>query len=1284
MPTPERLYEPEERAGSAAIGGFFTKLGQFASAVTKPDMTYGGGSRRDTRCYRNGGARYDYGTKTAAPPTVIHYGAPKAVKFSISPPPLPDASSRFGASRPIHKLNGAEETRLVTSRRGGAHARHYDDDDEEYGYEGGRVGPAVPRELRLQRAGARGEGGEQGGRGAGKRHAPIVVVDPTPPPELRIQLCPSGPFGSITAAATAGPKVGGSSRAKINPYEVLDRPWGVSGSTTSRLPPRITSTSEEGGSGGAVTSIMRVMVAFEALRLGKLPTNDQMDRILYVLGEMSRAHGRKFQLSPEGREVMKSFHKLFKVARQFMHEKNPGEEIQRFSYHMHEATQRMRREEQLPAAQEALGHIMTVANLVFTSTSARKLLVSVNDLIQDVLKDVTRETAKGVEEEFAGEDEETTTTTSSMTSTTTASAEREYGDEWGGRGTEAGEYYEEEEEVEEGEEEYHEFDMGSPYQEEEAAPEEQQQRRERLKGFKAADFDREEFAPTTGAGQPIKPSLRRGGTTGAGPTTTFGRPTLQFEDVLAESGPEALMSAMTGEGMEGVTVVRQSTSSFTITPLVTFPEEEGEEMAMDECGKGDETGGVSGFRARPGNGIGSSKSAGPTPEWSGEREKGGEKGEMGGGEMGGERSAAMEPEQQHMYRTVGVPSQTEMGESSTTIPPTTPAETTDSTDTQLGETIPIEPGRSPSGEQETMQSATEYQESPNVPQSAEEGQGGSSIAAQAVPPNSPLLELYEGQEREAEEPQYEEVPEERAAYATGSTTGMTTESGDDVNGGYPDEVLHDSWLRSRKRRPSATSTGSNGGYPKEALRESMLRGQKQQTPQTQSTSTQPRQRQSSISESEPSTKRDFHEMLERKAAERERMEVQRRPKPSGGDRGGKPSAKEMMQAPVSRMMRAVTENVPEPGAKVLTRAQEATEKAIDRHWTEDRRRELEDRFFGIIAELHRPQSKEARQAIVALIDMSQDSAALQALRDPSLNDAMRAGKTFIERLCSGASLDPIIDSFRQISSRVTKDPHLRVLIADIQDFVRRCATDRRLTVEHPEIVRERFRSLIQRARDALMETGGRVGMELRGRRGGEIDYEASQRGWEEQLRTIGKGLDDMITGYREDEGLSELTNAMTSVTNALFLDRHGSPVLKTALWNDFTNVFLPMLMEQVAVIPIPRLEYVDKDWHIVLEDIAIYTDNVIPKLMEVKMANSSMFGLRQNIGAETMHTLKVSMFQIHADVRDVPFYVHKKTGFPRVTDTGIANLLIDGQGITVTIKVDVDLESPGQTLRPLK
>lgn len=45
--------------------------------------------------------------------------------------------------------------------------------------------------------------------------------------------------------------------------------------------------------------------------------------------------------------------------------------------------------------------------------------------------------------------------------------------------------------------------------------------------------------------------------------------------------------------------------------------------------------------------------------------------------------------------------------------------------------------------------------------------------------------------------------------------------------------------------------------------------------------------------------------------------------------------------------------------------------------------------------------------------------------------------------------------------------------------------------------------------------------------------------------------------------------------------------------------------------------------------------------------------------------MTLTLSQIQADMRDVAFYFHKKTGLPRLKDSGLADVFLGGKGITV-------------------
>lgn len=47
--------------------------------------------------------------------------------------------------------------------------------------------------------------------------------------------------------------------------------------------------------------------------------------------------------------------------------------------------------------------------------------------------------------------------------------------------------------------------------------------------------------------------------------------------------------------------------------------------------------------------------------------------------------------------------------------------------------------------------------------------------------------------------------------------------------------------------------------------------------------------------------------------------------------------------------------------------------------------------------------------------------------------------------------------------------------------------------------------------------------------------------------------------------------------------------------------------------------------------------------------------------------MTLTLEQIQADMRDVAFYYHKKTGLPKMKDSGLADVLLGGEGLTVCV-----------------
>lgn len=105
---------------------------------------------------------------------------------------------------------------------------------------------------------------------------------------------------------------------------------------------------------------------------------------------------------------------------------------------------------------------------------------------------------------------------------------------------------------------------------------------------------------------------------------------------------------------------------------------------------------------------------------------------------------------------------------------------------------------------------------------------------------------------------------------------------------------------------------------------------------------------------------------------------------------------------------------------------------------------------------------------------------------------------------------------------------------------------------------------------------------------------------------------------------------------------------------------------QVGYIPIPRIEYTDDALDVVIENLALSGRNLFPNVVSMEAHNFVKFSPYNAIRDERHHEFTLTFGQIQADMKDVAFYFRKKTGIPKMTDSGLADVLLGGHGLTVT------------------
>jgi len=128
-------------------------------------------------------------------------------------------------------------------------------------------------------------------------------------------------------------------------------------------------------------------------------------------------------------------------------------------------------------------------------------------------------------------------------------------------------------------------------------------------------------------------------------------------------------------------------------------------------------------------------------------------------------------------------------------------------------------------------------------------------------------------------------------------------------------------------------------------------------------------------------------------------------------------------------------------------------------------------------------------------------------------------------------------------------------------------------------------------------------------------------------------------------------------------DENGSPVFKKHLLKDVTEVIIPGIFENTRYVPIPRIEMSDPMVDVVVENLVIESDNLFPNALEFGSDNYYRFG-RKSIKNHRENKVMIAGSGIQMDLRDDAYYVKKKQGFPSITDKGVMDIILAGDGFS--------------------
>ncbi|KAM3531466.1 hypothetical protein NHJ13051_000758 [Beauveria bassiana] len=368
----------------------------------------------------------------------------------------------------------------------------------------------------------------------------------------------------------------------------------------------------------------------------------------------------------------------------------------------------------------------------------------------------------------------------------------------------------------------------------------------------------------------------------------------------------------------------------------------------------------------------------------------------------------------------------------------------------------------------------------------------------------------------------------------------------------------------------------------------------------------------------------------------------------------------------SSLKQKLDKNVdPETQENIKAKKEEQRRKAreyFDKKMPAERKEQIIFRLKKMVIECQ--QHTDYSQAVQSLLRLArtygEHGRSLGKESGSSLNQA-RSGfaaaeadlRTLLERFANGTSTSNLWKSIGQIYQDAQKDPELKGWFNNMDKYINRLLLEQGYVLEEQST--KDWDVLYQQGRHLLRE-------KYKGHSDNVID----------EIKFIGDQFD-------KDPQNKQFGAAVQKLFKNLGNNADGKPEFKPHLVKDVFDVILPSILRNIAYIPIPRIEYSDPGFDAVIENLILESDNFMPNVAELVSNNNWKWG-RRNITNRNQNMIDLKVSGIQMDLRDVSYHIKRKTGFPKITDTGVADILLPGDGFSFRMKVSTADKSDRQNI----
>lgn len=271
--------------------------------------------------------------------------------------------------------------------------------------------------------------------------------------------------------------------------------------------------------------------------------------------------------------------------------------------------------------------------------------------------------------------------------------------------------------------------------------------------------------------------------------------------------------------------------------------------------------------------------------------------------------------------------------------------------------------------------------------------------------------------------------------------------------------------------------------------------------------------------------------------------------------------------------------------------------------------------------------------------------------NPELERAVKNFWSFLSSFGDRKEWDLLEEKFKKVMEHSQSDPQFEELMTDVGNSVEKLLTD-------PD----------------FFESADRKIKELR-ERSKEVGSESSiRKDVEDLLEQIQVTFKSVI----EDPDISKLIKTTTQIAYIL------SPINNITnpdLLDDALHVFIPLLIQAIQYIPIPRLEVSVPEMDLLLENLIIEPGRTVnntsflPYKLRIETYNDLEIRkakFRTTTSATSLVTIKLDGLSFRAD--EIGFWLRAHSGILRLADEGIASFQLDEKGIDIHMDIEIGKE----------